>query len=239
MTVSTQPLAFRCSKCFQIRCSSVDCVGQSVPCELCGHANTVPEASEDRIAQGLEFLQIASSPDDTSTNFSAPSNDMTDAEIMRQAKKEMYDTCDPSALVASKTRRFLGAVVDTIVAMAVFGMAFVLAAVIAPATGSPEEPNFLALAIILGIPTMLGLIQMILVATEGRTIGKYAVNTKIVNAKGDPPGFLQGIFLRYIVNGLLGFIPFYGLIDVCVIFANETHRCIHDYLAGTYVIDAS
>ena len=239
MTVSTQPLAFRCSKCFQVRCSSVDCVGQTVACELCGHPNTIPEASEDRIAQGLEFLEQATITAEPEVNFADPSEDMSDAEIMRQARREMYESGDPAALVASKTKRLLGAIVDTIVALVVFFGAVVLAMILAPATSNPDEPNFLALAIMAGLPTMLGLIQMILVATEGRTIGKYALNTKIVNAKGDPPGFLQGIFLRYIVNGLLGFIPFYGLIDICVIFANDTHRCIHDYIAGTFVIDAS
>ena len=238
MTTSTQPLAFRCSKCFQVRCSTVDRVGQPALCELCGHQNIVPEATEDRIAQGLEFLEQATSPEQDAIDYSTPSSDMTDAEIMAEARREMYENAEPSALVCSKLKRFLGAMVDGIITLVTILIGALLAAVIAPATGSADEPNFLSIAIVLGFPTMLGLIQMILVATEGRTLGKYCVSTKIVNAKGDVPGFFQGVFLRIFANALLGVIPLYGLIDAVVIFTNDANRCVHDFIAGTYVIDA-
>ena len=42
--------------------------------------------------------------------------------------------------------------------------------------------------------------------------------------------------MRYIVNSLLGNIPFYTVLDVLLIFGNE-RRCIHDHLAGTKVVE--
>jgi uncharacterized RDD family membrane protein YckC len=37
-------------------------------------------------------------------------------------------------------------------------------------------------------------------------------------------------------SALAQFIPLYGLIDVLLIFGSE-RRCIHDYLAGTKVVE--
>jgi hypothetical protein len=39
------------------------------------------------------------------------------------------------------------------------------------------------------------------------------------------------------VNGLLGVIPLYAIIDVLFIFGNA-RRCVHDYIADTIVIKA-
>ena len=40
-----------------------------------------------------------------------------------------------------------------------------------------------------------------------------------------------------IVNGLIGIIPGYGLVDVLFIFGAE-RRCLHDYIARTKVVEA-
>jgi hypothetical protein len=43
--------------------------------------------------------------------------------------------------------------------------------------------------------------------------------------------------MLYFVNSFLGnVIPFYAFIDILVIFGSE-QRCIHDYLAGTKVVE--
>ena len=47
-----------------------------------------------------------------------------------------------------------------------------------------------------------------------------------------------GIFwLRNVVNGLLGIIPLYGIIDALFIFG-ESRQCLHDKIADTIVIKA-
>ena len=49
-------------------------------------------------------------------------------------------------------------------------------------------------------------------------------------------GFVTNCLLRAFVNNLIAqIIPFYGLIDILLIFGSD-RRCIHDYLAGTKVV---
>ena len=48
---------------------------------------------------------------------------------------------------------------------------------------------------------------------------------------------LANVLLRVVVNGLLGFIPLYGVVDILFIF-REDRRCIHDLIAGTVVVNA-
>jgi uncharacterized RDD family membrane protein YckC len=80
-----------------------------------------------------------------------------------------------------------------------------------------------------------------LLARSGQTIGKKAVGTKIVDLSGALPPFGKLVALRYVLPFLIAQIPFlgglFGLIDALFIFGNE-RRCIHDYLAGTRVVEA-
>ena len=73
-------------------------------------------------------------------------------------------------------------------------------------------------------------------------IGKRIMKIKIIRADGSGAGLDRTLGLRIIVNSLPVFIPvvgrFYGLIDVLFIFG-EPRRCIHDYLAGTIVVNAT
>ena len=45
------------------------------------------------------------------------------------------------------------------------------------------------------------------------------------------------IWLRNVVNMVLGIIPLYGIIDVLFIFG-ESRQCLHDKIADTIVIKA-
>jgi uncharacterized RDD family membrane protein YckC len=64
------------------------------------------------------------------------------------------------------------------------------------------------------------------------------MNIRIVNySDGQVPSAGRLIGLRYVLNSFLGrIIPFYAFVDVLLIFGNE-RRCIHDYLAGTKVVE--
>ena len=83
-------------------------------------------------------------------------------------------------------------------------------------------------------------INGLLLITQGQTIGKKLVGIHIVNERGEIPDALHIIGLRFIVITLVGLIPFmgnfFGLIDVLFIFGAK-RLCLHDYLAGTRVID--
>jgi uncharacterized RDD family membrane protein YckC len=90
----------------------------------------------------------------------------------------------------------------------------------------------------------LNIYQWIKISQEGQTIGKRLMQVRIVNFDtGQPPGFILGVLVRIWVNRLLGALPcmigaIYSLVDICFIF-REDHRCVHDLLAGTCVIQAN
>lgn len=78
--------------------------------------------------------------------------------------------------------------------------------------------------------------NIVLLSTKGQTIGKKILGIRISNYQDNGnPGFVKAVLLRGIVNGILGFIPLYGLVDICFIFGQE-RRCIHDLIASTRVV---
>ena len=78
--------------------------------------------------------------------------------------------------------------------------------------------------------------QMYLLSKDGQTIGKKVMDTRIVKVDtGENGGFVTNVLVRTILNGLIGIIPLYGLIDILFIFRGDK-RCIHDLIAGTKVV---
>jgi uncharacterized RDD family membrane protein YckC len=72
---------------------------------------------------------------------------------------------------------------------------------------------------------------------NGQSIGKKACKIKILRVDGSEVSISRVIIARNLVNGLLGLIPLYGLIDPLLIFGNK-RRCVHDYIADTIVVKA-
>lgn len=85
--------------------------------------------------------------------------------------------------------------------------------------------------------------QLYLLISRSQSIGKWLVGTQVWDYEtNEPAGFVKIFLLRGFVNGLIGAIPYigpiYSLVDILVIFGEE-HRCLHDQIAGTYVVDIS
>jgi uncharacterized RDD family membrane protein YckC len=82
-------------------------------------------------------------------------------------------------------------------------------------------------------------LQAYLIATTGQSIGKRWFKIKIVKLDGSQVNFVTGVLVRQWLITLLQYIPGIGsvtsLIDVLFIFRAD-RRCIHDFLAGTKVI---
>jgi len=74
-------------------------------------------------------------------------------------------------------------------------------------------------------------------AQNGQTIAKKMLGIKVVRRDGSRVSVARLFWLRNVVNGLLGIIPLYGLIDVLFIFG-EARECVHDKLADTMVVTA-
>ncbi|HSC66586.1 MAG TPA: RDD family protein [Cellvibrio sp.] len=74
----------------------------------------------------------------------------------------------------------------------------------------------------------------------GQTLGKRIVGIAIVTMDNRKPAFGQLILWRYLSQWMVGQVPLVGVllrfIDIVAIFRPD-HRCIHDHLAKTKVID--
>jgi len=89
---------------------------------------------------------------------------------------------------------------------------------------------------------LLALVQGVLLATRGQSVGKLLCRIRIVRfADNAEPGFVRAYLLRGTVPLVLEQIPILGrlfwIVDACFIFGDE-RRCLHDYIAGTKVVKA-
>jgi uncharacterized RDD family membrane protein YckC len=133
--------------------------------------------------------------------------------------------------LASRGRRFFGALVDNLVYLVVIlplWFAF-------DAEMGSDESN---LAIGLGV-LVIGTVQAVLVATSGQSIAKKLLGMRIVRLDGAPIGFVRGVLVRSWAMAVLASIPgigsIIGLVDAVYIFGAE-QRCLHDVMAGSKVV---
>ncbi len=81
--------------------------------------------------------------------------------------------------------------------------------------------------------------QWYLISTTGQSLAKRWLKIRIVKLDGTAVNFVSGVLMRVWVVALLGFVPFVGslvgLVDPLMIFGDE-RRCLHDYIAGTKVV---
>lgn len=149
--------------------------------------------------------------------------------------------------LATRTLRLAGAIGDS-VASAVFVVPFLLFTGDWTAAISGELSYG---TISLGSFAVFTAMQGCLLATQGQTIGKWLVGTRIVRADNDEvPTLARTLGLRYgtLALGLVGTLsvpvltgvaPYayvvVGLIDTALIFRRD-RRCLHDLIAGTKVV---
>ena len=228
---------FRCPGCNKLLRSENETAGQAVKCPQCGSVLQIPIA---RPAERPELLSDSSEVRPSSpfepaiTQTTLPE----DAKVYRSQLDYIRDSfaqAGPGNL-ASPLSRLLGAVVDNFL----YALAFIAGLVIGSALpgGTEDLPFLLATLCPLGI----AILQWILVAWSGQSLGKKAVGTRIVDYRSTAnPGLLRVVILRSWVPGILKAIPLAGaifaLFDVLWIFGPE-RRCLHDLIASTRVINA-
>ncbi len=96
-----------------------------------------------------------------------------------------------------------------------------------------------------GAGSLLGLIGLIawcwltilFVSRNGQSIAKKMLGIKVVRSDGSPASLGRIFLLRNVVNTVLAFVPFYGLVDALLIFG-DARQCVHDKIADTIVIKA-
>jgi uncharacterized RDD family membrane protein YckC len=152
-------------------------------------------------------------------------------------------SADPG-VPAERTQRFSAALIDFAIALA-YGLPLAWALGIyeytyhTPRLPIPHNLLYINGAITLAI---FLLIHGYWLSKYGQTVGKRVVRIRIVDmASGDKPPFARLVLLRYLVIGVLGYIPVVGglvtLVDVLFIFRQD-RRCIHDLICGTRVVKA-
>jgi uncharacterized RDD family membrane protein YckC len=135
---------------------------------------------------------------------------------------------------ASYGSRLAGFLLDAALLLIVLLPLVLSVTVFEPRTKGADSTFFLSFFGIIA----LGIYQMVLLSRHGQTLGKRAMNIRIVRSDdGSNPGFRRAVGLRFLVNGLICLIPVYSLLDSLFIFSAE-RRCLHDHLAGTKVVEA-
>ncbi len=154
-----------------------------------------------------------------------------------------YTQQAPQLRLASRLKRFLGAIVDGVATMVslIPGFAVMIGGAVMADPQSPETGGIMIIAgfglMFLGLLVVAG-IQIYLLAVSSQSIGKYFLKMQIIDfTTHQRSPFLQCFLLRSLVGvALLGQVPFYGIIDPCFIF-REDYRCIHDLIGNSIVVD--
>jgi uncharacterized RDD family membrane protein YckC len=157
-------------------------------------------------------------------------------------KGEVRDVTEYSGEPADRFIRLAAAILDGIVLVC---MVYLPLFVVLAGAGQLEEPPTEGNDLVLGLGVILMLVggiawiwlTILFVARNGQTIAKKIVGIKVVRSDGSPASLGRIFWLRNFVNGLLGIIPLYGLIDHLFIFGMP-RQCLHDKIADTIVVKA-
>ncbi len=108
--------------------------------------------------------------------------------------------------------------------------------------GDDEVLSMIGPLVLVGIGVLaITIVNWVMISQSGQSIGKKIVGTRIVRLDGTLPGFGFGVAMRNWVPGFISNIPYLGFVfaiaNILFIFGNE-RRCIHDYIAGTRVVEA-
>jgi len=142
--------------------------------------------------------------------------------------------------LASLDKRLVGAIIDAAITLAIlFPIWYSTGLFQKISNGQSMTTSEEIIYFIVGLVIFL-ILQGYLLYKRGQTIGKVIVKTKIIDLNGNIPNLGKLIVLRYFFFSFVFQIPFIGRIvcfaDIIFIFGKE-HRCLHDYLAGTIVVD--
>jgi uncharacterized RDD family membrane protein YckC len=154
------------------------------------------------------------------------------------------DVADSSAEheLAGRGARLVAAFLDSLIAALMIYVPFIVVAIV---MGGFSDQNGQINGAALGTGLLLSFVGLVAwawitirnVARTGQSIAKRIMGIKVLRRDGSPVSLGRIFWLRNVVNGLLGIIPLYGLIDILLIFSAD-RQCIHDKLADTMVVRA-
>jgi uncharacterized RDD family membrane protein YckC len=108
-------------------------------------------------------------------------------------------------------------------------------------TAADIQSNLTGLGVMFLGMLVPAVVQIVLLSLRGQSLGKMMLGIRIVRFSDEEnPGFLRAVVLRSFVPGLIGSIPYLGLLfsllDVLFII-REDKRCLHDHIADTKVVE--
>jgi uncharacterized RDD family membrane protein YckC len=159
----------------------------------------------------------------------------------RAAVQDIVDAT-ASASPAERSTRLGAALLDGLIVMGMVYAPLVVGFVLGSVLERGESSGG-GLMILAG--TALGLVGFVVwcwftvryVKQNGQSIGKKILGIKVIRKDGAPVTLGRLFWLRNLVNGLIGVIPFYAFIDHLFIFG-DSRQCLHDKLADTLVVKA-
>lgn len=157
---------------------------------------------------------------------------------------------DETLVYADRATRLGAAILDGIIVMTMIYLPMVVVFVAVMAVTGPMDPEEIAagtgpLPMMMLTGMGLGFVGFVAwgwltyrgVKENGQTIAKKMLHIKVVRSDGSPASVGRIFWLRNIVNGALGIIPLYGIIELLFIFG-EAQQCLHDKIADTIVVKA-
>ena len=135
----------------------------------------------------------------------------------------------------------VGAIIDTLIGLLIM-VPIMLATGVLQLAFEGEEMTLEEQVVYAGVGFVAFLVvNGYLLFKRGQTIGKILVKTRIVDLNGNIPNFAKIVVLRYLVLSAVAQVycigGLVGLVNALWIFGRE-RRCLHDYIAGTRVVEA-
>lgn len=159
--------------------------------------------------------------------------------IYAAPESELLQEPNRNVMLASRRRRFLASIIDSMTILIVTLPAMYFTGGFAEISSGKQptlEYNLLMSA--LGILVFL-LLNAKFLAENGQTIGKKFLGIKIVDLNGNQPTITKHLLPRYASFLLPGQIPLVGqiiaVINILFILGKQK-RCVHDHVAGTKVV---
>jgi uncharacterized RDD family membrane protein YckC len=173
---------------------------------------------------------------------------MTNPYAPPKATVRDISTPHTSLVYADRSTRLGAAILDGIIFMVMFYVPLLVVMLAGPMLAGPGRADAATrdaigtMAIVGFLVAMVGLAVWCIwtyrtVKANGQTIAKKMLNIKVVRSDGSPISVGRIFWLRNVVNGLLGIIPLYGLVELLFIFG-ESQQCLHDKIADTIVVKA-
>lgn len=171
---------------------------------------------------------------DPSNPYQSPS--LTSPAVAQQEKTRVSVLADYEHRAASRLLRLGGSLIDSALC---FALGFAPAYLAVRSGLAQQDPSSVQRHFLMGALAGI-LILGLTTGVYGKSLGKFLLGMTVVHTRtGKIPGLWRGGVLRTVVPTLIGVLPgglFFSILDAFSIFGRD-RRCLHDYMAGTKVLD--